>query len=144
VHVAAWPSFALNLSYSMSLDANRALAQAYALRTQSFVINSAPAISQEVVDLICQTERDRQLFRTGGGYAQVFAPDGKPLIDAPAEDVATLTYAEIDLNMITFAKMVCDSAGHAARPDLFQLTVNKSNPQTVSFVGRDEEVAIER
>jgi aliphatic nitrilase len=142
VHIAAWPSFALDLSYSVSLEANKSLAQAYSLRTQSFVIIAAYAIGQDVVDRIAVTDRDRQIFHTGGGFAQVYAPDGSPMIEKPLES-AGIAYAEIDLNRIVFAKMVCDSAGHAARPDLLQLTVNKGTSQTVSFVGREEAKANE-
>lgn len=138
VHIAAWPSFALDLSYSVSLEANKSLAQSYALRTQSFVVITAYAMPQEVIDEIAVTDRDRQLFHAGGGFAQVFAPDGRPMIENPLEE-AGIAYAEINLDMIVFAKMVCDSAGHAARPDLLQLTVNRGNSQTVSFVDREEK-----
>lgn len=134
VHFAAWPSFCLDLDYALGVNANAALAEAYAIRTQSFVVNTATVITQDVVDLICQTDRDRQLFRTGGGYAQIFAPNGKPLIQVPDEHDAGIFYGQIDLNLITFAKMICDTAGHYSRPDLIQITINKSKLRPVSFV----------
>ncbi|HEU4962479.1 MAG TPA: carbon-nitrogen hydrolase family protein [Bacilli bacterium] len=134
VHLAAWPSFCLDLDYSLGLEANSALARAYAIRTQSFVVNVATVIQQDVIDLICVNERDHQLLRTGGGYAQLFAPNGASLNVSPGEHEATITYAEINLNLITFAKMICDSAGHYSRPDLIQVSVNQAKQEPVHFV----------
>lgn len=146
VHFAAWPSFCLDLDYALGVNANSALAEAYAIRTQSFVVNAATVITQEVVDLVCQNDRDRSLFRTGGGFAQVFAPNGKPLLTVPDEHDAGIFYAPIDLNLITFAKMICDTAGHYSRPDLIQITVNKSKLRAVSFVDvvKDEAEDIDK
>ncbi|MGZ4106354.1 MAG: carbon-nitrogen hydrolase family protein [Tumebacillaceae bacterium] len=146
VHFAAWPSFCLDLDYALGAHANAALAEAYAIRTQSFVVNSATVITQDVVDLVCQNDRDRSLFRTGGGYAQVFAPNGKPLLQEADEHEAGIFYAPIDLNLITFAKMICDTAGHYSRPDLIQITVNKSKLRSVSFVDvvKDEHDDIDK
>lgn len=137
VHLSAWPSFCLDLDYSLGLEANAALGKAYAIRTQSFVVNVATVITQDVVDLICVNDRDRQLFRTGGGYAQLFAPNGAPVNQSPNEHEAGIFYAEINLQLIQFAKMICDTAGHYSRPDLIQITVNQAKQEPVHFVDLD-------
>jgi nitrilase len=144
VHFAAWPSFSLDLDYALGLGANAALGQAYAIRTQSFVVNAATVVTEDVVDMVCVNERDRQLLRTGGGYAMVFAPNGMPIMASPDEHDATIAYCDVDVNLITFAKMICDSAGHYSRPDLVQITINKSKQRAVSFVDFDEVVEAEK
>lgn len=137
VHFAAWPSFCLELDFSLGLQANAAMAQSYAIRTQSFVVNAATVITQEVVDIVNVTERDHQLFHTGGGYAQVFAPNGIPLMQVPDEHEAGIFYQDINLQLISFAKMICDTAGHYSRPDLINITVNKATQRPVDFVDED-------
>ncbi|MGB8955580.1 MAG: carbon-nitrogen hydrolase family protein [Tumebacillaceae bacterium] len=147
VHVSAWPSFCLDLDYALGRDANAALAQAYAIRTQTFVINAATVVTQEIVDLVNQYEKDAQFFRTGGGYAQVFAPNGMPLMQVPDEHEVGIFYAEVNLELIKFAKIFCDATGHYTRPDVLEVTVNKAEQRPVTFVAwhaaeEDKEVQL--
>jgi nitrilase len=139
VHFAAWPSFCLDLDYSLGREANAALAQAYAIRSQAYVINAATVITEEVAAMVNQNEKDAQFFRTGGGYAQVFAPNGAPLLQVPDEHEAGIFYAEINLDLIKFAKLICDSTGHYTRPDVIQTTINREAQYPVTFLEEELE-----
>ncbi|ARU60816.1 hypothetical protein CBW65_06700 [Tumebacillus avium] len=138
VHVAAWPSFSLDLDYSLGRDANAALAQAYAIRSQSFVVSAATVVTEEIVEKVNLSEKDAQFFRTGGGYAQVFAPNGMPLLPQVDEHEAGIFYAEINLELIKFAKLICDSTGHYTRPDVIQTVINRTETSPVTFVDDED------
>jgi nitrilase len=140
VHIAAWPSFCLDLDYSLGQQANATLGQAYAIRTQTFVVNVATVITQEIVDLVCLTEEDRKLFRTGGGFAQVYGPNGAPVNQSPGEHEAGIAYAMINLDAILFAKLICDATGHYARPDVVHVAVNRAPLDPVVFIESQEPV----
>ncbi|MBL0385089.1 hypothetical protein JJB07_00395 [Tumebacillus sp. ITR2] len=107
VHITAYPGFTLGLDYSLGQGANAALAQAYALRTQAFVIAAATTVSPEIAHLVCRTDRDRELFTAGGGYAQVFEPNGAPLIFEDTTE-GGLFYAVINPKLIRYANMIWD------------------------------------
>ncbi|KEO81331.1 nitrilase-related carbon-nitrogen hydrolase [Tumebacillus flagellatus] len=109
VHIAAYPGFSLGLDYSLGQGANAALAQAYALRNQSFVIAASTAVTQEIVNLVCRTDRDRELFATGGGYANVFEPNGAPLIFEETSG-SGMFYAVINPKLIKYANMIWEPA----------------------------------
>jgi nitrilase len=57
------------------------------------------------------------------GKSCVVNPQGE-FIAGPLENKEEILYAEIDLNQITAAKRMFDAAGHYARPDIFQFSVN--------------------
>ncbi len=54
-------------------------------------------------------------------------PDGTILV-GPVMDEETLVMAELDLTRIAEESLALDVTGHYSRPDIFQLTVNGSNP----------------
>lgn len=105
VHIAAYPGFSLGLDYSLGHGANAALAQAYAVRTQSFVITASTSVTQEIVNLVCRTDRDHELFAAGGGYAQVFEPNGAPLIYEETSG-GGMFYAVVNPKLIRYANMI--------------------------------------
>jgi nitrilase len=58
------------------------------------------------------------------GDSVVVAPGGK-IVAGPLHEAFGILYAEIDLERVGMAKRNLDVAGHYARPDLFQLQVNR-------------------
>ena len=58
------------------------------------------------------------------GNSCVIAPNGK-LLAGPLEAEEGILYADIDLQQIIAAKRMFDVAGHYARPDVFNFTVNE-------------------
>ncbi len=132
VHIAAWPSFSTYpQAYALGPEANSAASQVYALEGQCFVLAPCATVSQEMYDSLVETEEQAKLISAGGGYAQIYAPDGSPMCKPLANTEEGLLIAEIDLGAITIAKSFADPVGHYARPDVTRLLLNRSRQQNV-------------
>ena len=128
VHVAAWPSFSLYRggAYALGPEVNNAASRIYAVEGGCFVIAPCATVSKDMIDLLCVDEGKKRLLLEGGGFAQIYAPDGQ-LMHAPLpEGEEGLVYADIDLGMIALAKAAADPAGHYARPDVTRLLLDKT------------------
>ncbi len=135
VHIAAWPSFSCYpQAYSLGPKANGAASQVYALEGQCFVLAPCGVISPEMIDLLVETGDQASLIRAGGGFAQVYAPDGSPMCEPLPEDQDGLLFAELDLGAIAVAKSFADPVGHYSRPDVTRLLLNRSpQPRVAEF-----------
>jgi nitrilase len=69
------------------------------------------------------------------GDSVVVAPGGK-IVAGPLHEEHGIIYAEIDLARIAAARRTLDITGHYARPDIFQLTINRRPAAPVEW--RDE------
>ncbi len=144
IHIAAWPSFSCYpQAYSLGAQANTAVSQVYAMEGQCYVLAPCGVVSQQMHDTLVENDRQAQLLKVGGGFAQIYAPDGSPMCDglAPAEE--GLLYAEIDLGAIAVAKSFADPVGHYSRPDVTRLLLNRCpQPKVEVFTPElTEEVA---
>lgn len=136
IHVAAWPAYSVyaDRTYALSPGLSIAANQIYAAEGQCFVISSCAVISEEIHELLCNTDEKKSLVKIGGGYSQIFGPDGGPLADYLPEDEEGLVIAEIDLDKILFCKAAADPVGHYSRPDVFRLLFNdKPAPVVMPF-----------
>jgi nitrilase len=66
------------------------------------------------------------------GGSAVVAPSGE-VIAGPLWDEEGILYADLDLEMVSKAKVDFDVTGHYARPDIFQLKINSAPQSSVSF-----------
>jgi nitrilase len=133
IHVASWPSFCIyrDMVYAVGPEASHAVNCSYALEGQCFVLASTAVVSQEMMDILCDTPEKRHLLnprgaKPGGGASMIFGPDGRPLCEPLAEDVEGILYADLDPDAIRLAKGVADPAGHYSRPDVVRLLLNRS------------------
>jgi len=135
VHISAWPSFSCYpQAYSLGPDLNRAVSQTYAVEGGCFVLAPCGVVSQEMYDLMVDTEAQAELINIGGGFAQIYAPDGSPMCEALPETADGLLFADIDLGAIAIAKSFADPVGHYARPDVLRLAFNqKPQPKVEEF-----------
>jgi nitrilase len=58
------------------------------------------------------------------GGSAIIGPDGK-FIAGPVYGCETVVYGDINLDVLAEEKQLLDIAGHYARPDVFQLQVNR-------------------
>lgn len=136
IHIAAWPAYCVytQRTYALSPALSIAANQIYAAEGQCFVISACSVVSKEIHDLLCDTPEKQALMNVGGGFSQIFGPDGSPMADYLPEEQEGLVCAEIDLNKIAFCKAAADPVGHYARPDVFRLLFNnKPAPVVMSF-----------
>lgn len=128
IHVASWPSFSLyrGLAYALGPELNSAASQMYAAEGGCYVIASSATVSEEMVELLCDTPRKRELLRPGGGFSMIYGPDGSPLAEPLPEEAEGIVYADADLAMIAIAKSAADPAGHYSRPDVTRLLLNRA------------------
>jgi nitrilase len=68
------------------------------------------------------------------GNSVIVAPYG-PILAGPVQCEEKIIYAEIDRDSMRQAKFTMDAAGHYARPDVFQLTVNRDPNAMVNVTG---------
>lgn len=138
VHVAAWPSLFSGEGrpwHALGYEVNNAASQLYAAEGGCFVIAPCATVSQEMVDLICDSEALRARFTTGGGRAMIYAPSGRALTK-PTDDPSWegLVYADLDFTEIAVAKALADPAGHYARSDVTALLLDKRPKEPIRHV----------
>ena len=144
VHVAAWPSFSCYpQAYSLGPEANGAISQVYALEGQCFVLAPCGVFSQEMYDMMVNSEEQAALINVGGGFARIYAPDGSPMCEPLPETEEGLLFADIDLGAIAVAKSFADPVGHYSRPDVTRLLLNRSaQPRVENFVAEAMEEVV--
>ena len=128
LHIAAWPSFSLYRggAHALGAEVNNAASQIYAVEGQCFVLAPCATVSPEMVELLCVDDTKKQLLLAGGGFARIYAPDGRLISTPLPEGEEGLVYADIDLGLISLAKAAADPSGHYARPDVTRLMLNRT------------------
>lgn len=126
VHIAAWPSFGLdtNLAYALGPEVSTALSRVYAVEGQCYVVAPTSIIDDATLAAIGDRSGSTAPFRAGGGFTMIYGPDGRPLNEPVPENEEALVMADIDLDLIGFAKIAADPVGHYSRPDVLRLWLN--------------------
>ncbi len=142
LHIGAWPSFSLyeDVANALGPTVNTSASLVYAVEGQSFVVAPCATISDDMVEVLCDTPEKRKLIRAGGGHARIFGPDGRLISNILAEDEEGLIYADIDLDLIAYSKATADPAGHYSRPDATRLLLNRAPMRPMEYVRLDYEV----
>ncbi|MCC7463021.1 MAG: carbon-nitrogen hydrolase family protein [Gammaproteobacteria bacterium] len=137
VHVASWPSFSTyDFAHALSWDVSSSASKVYAVEGGCFVVLSSAIVSQEMIELLCDTPEKRDLIRAGGGRSTIFGPDGRAVSKPLPEDQEGLVYADIDLAEIAVAKNVMDPVGHYSRPDVMRLLFNRRRMRRVETLAQ--------
>lgn len=126
IHIAAWPAISACCADPNSTNFDNLTETAvkyHALAAQAFVVCVQGRIDEAIVEKLKLADRPGTL-RVGGGMTGVVGPDSN-WIAGPHRDDEKIIYADIDVGLIRFGKYFADSAGHYARPDVFNFGVNR-------------------
>ena len=131
VHIASWPAFGLyrGIAQQLSLEANMAATQTYALEGGCFVVATTTVISDAGIDVFAATEDQKALVSAGWGGSRIFGPDSSVISEPLDGSTEGLVFAEVDLALIDLAKNAADPVGHYSRPDATRLLLD-SRPTT--------------
>lgn len=151
IHVAAWPSFCLyrDMAYALGPEVNNSFSRTYAVEGSCYVLAPCATVSQEMFDIMAQTPEKAHLLnprtsKPGGGYAMIYAPDGREMCEPLADDEEGILYADLDPALIDMAKVAADPRGHYARPDVLRLVLNKEKRSVMSELNSAEKASIVR
>ena len=106
-----------------------ALSRAHALSGQCFVIVAENPVTQEYLDILEDGLGPQDQLSTGGGSSTIYGPTGWPVAGPHTGLEEKLVVAEINLEDIALSKIIVDSAGHYARPEVLRLVVD-ARPKT--------------
>jgi aliphatic nitrilase len=127
IHVATWPG---GIAINSIIDA---AVRHYAFEGQCFVINVTAILTPEIIAELGSGER----LKPGGGYSAILGPRGD-FLAGPVENQEGLIYAELDFDRIADIKMVVDSAGHYARPDVVRLHLDQTHQRPLIIEGQSQ------
>lgn len=116
------------------VEAIKVRSAAHAFEGKVFNVVSCSAISEEIIETVAKDDpaARKMLSRKNSAFSGIFGPDGR-MISEPLIDVEGITYAEIDLTKCIQPKQMHDITGHYNRFDIFQLHVDRTPRNRVTF-----------
>ncbi|MEH3047647.1 carbon-nitrogen hydrolase family protein [Sphingomonas adhaesiva] len=119
--------------YDMA-EAIKVRAMAHSFEGKVFTIVSCSTVSEEIIAAMEQLVPDARarLERRNSAFSGVIGPDGR-VVGTPLIDDEGIVYAEIDLNRCIQPKQMHDIIGHYNRFDIFDLRVDTTPRQPVTF-----------
>ena len=153
VHVASWPvsGYVRGGPFEAMLDVRdkyigpvspeqnpisplEVISRNYAMATQTFVLMCMHVMLPDAVEALapgCPPDT----YRVGGGGSRIIAPDGSSIGHNIPAGQEGLVYADIPLEMVIFAKYMCDPGGHYAVPHVLSLNMNNNPAPAAAQIG---------
>ncbi|KAF2262878.1 carbon-nitrogen hydrolase [Lojkania enalia] len=130
IHISAWPPVQADEDwkglFSMSAEGVQILSQTYAMESTSYVLHCTSVLTSSGLSAM-----NIEHMKPGGGYAAIFAPDGRRITEPIPPDQEGILYAELPLDGILPVRQFVDVVGHYSRPDLLWLGVDKKEKRCV-------------
>ncbi|MDF9839516.1 MULTISPECIES: carbon-nitrogen hydrolase family protein [unclassified Paenibacillus] len=144
VHVSSWPIFMPYDGHLFGTDACETAAKFYAISNQVFCLMASQIWTEEMRDIVGETEYQKNYMQLGHGCTKIMAPNGTTISNTLAHDEEGIAYADVDLEQIIPGKFLIDHAGHYSTPGFLSLTFDKtvhkpvktiegSKPQTMTY-----------
>ncbi|KAG4432018.1 hypothetical protein IFR05_012503 [Cadophora sp. M221] len=135
IHVAAWPAFFevpkdSAWAFQGSPTASRLASRFMGIEGGSFVIVSTQVVKEENLDSMHLRELG-VTDKAAGGFAMIYGPDGKELVEALAPDEEGILQVDVLLSDIDDSKTLLDPVGQYSRPDLLSLLVSTNEGRHV-------------
>lgn len=120
VHVAVWP---------WVHDAHQIASRSYAFEGRCHVLAVGSIMRRRDLpeELAPKEGLPDDLVLRGG--SAVIGPDGRFIVE-PVLDEERIVYAEVDTTRNVEERMTLDVTGHYARPDVFELNIDRKRPST--------------
>lgn len=132
VHVASWPGY---------FD-DEISSRYYAISTQTFVLMTSSIYSEEMKNMICETQEKRDYFDTfKSGHTCIYGPDGEPISEMIEAETEGIAYADIDVEKTIDFKYYIDPAGHYSNQSL-SMNFNQNPTPVVRKFGESKNKVI--
>lgn len=138
IHVASWPSFFPGEGELMGIRACELCSLYYALSNQVYVIMSSMIYTDEMRDMIADTEFKQTLMANGYGCTEIIAPNAEVIAKVPRDEEG-FAIAEADLNAIIPGKFCTDPTGHYSTPGFLSLTFDQREHVPVKKIGEQTD-----
>lgn len=138
IHVGLWP--AMNTTQGFEGIATlqlEALMKNHALTGQAFTISASTYVDDTALEWMEEHLGPQEKIKRGGGWTAIVHPFCN-VIGGPEEGCEEkLVTAEVDLAQISIVKAYVDANGHFKRPEVFKLSVDRSQrwPDEQDIVG---------
>ena len=131
IHCSHFPGSMAGDSMAQQIDA---AIRHHAMESGAFVVNATGWLTDKQRAEIAPDESLAKYLQ-GGNCTGIVAPYGAYLA-GPLADGEDMAVAEIDLSSIVRQKNVLDTVGHYSRPDILQLSIDRSERKVVAEMER--------
>ena len=126
VHAAAWPSLSTMAGFESVADVQiESMMKTHALTAQVFVLCASNYVDESCLRWLRDNLGESGLVTAGGGWSAIIHPFCSVLAGPAVGDGEKLLLADIDLSQLEGVKVWVDGAGHSARPDILQFSVDR-------------------